>query len=145
MAHPIMFDSDDVLLGRVRAIALTFPEAAERVSHGSPNWHHRKTFVSWRAHIKGAHDSTRLNRAICFLPDEQERGALLEDERFHVPAYIGHSGWLALDLAHHLGEPGRTRLRADDADGVDWAEVTELIDASYRNTAPKKLIALLDG
>lgn len=145
MAHPTMFADDDALLARVRQIALTFPEAKERVSHGSPNWFHRKTFASWRAHIKGEHDSTRLNRALCFLPDEQERAALLEDDRFHVPAYIGHAGWLVLDLAHHLGEPGRTQLRADDPDGVDWDEVGELIDMSYRNTAPKKLVALLDA
>lgn len=140
-----MFADDDPLLGRVRQIALAFPEAQERVSHGSPNWFHRKTFASWRAHIKGEHDSTRLNRALCFLPDEQERVALLEDDRFHVPAYIGPSGWLALDLAHHLGEPGRTHLHPDDPDGVDWVEVRELVDMSYRNTAPKKLVALLDS
>lgn len=141
-----MFTDDDLLLERVREIALIFPEAQERVSHGSPNWFHRKTFASWRAHIKGEHDSTRLNRALCFLPDEQERIALLDDERFHMPAYIGHSGWLALDLAHHLGEAGRTQIQPDDPDGVDWDEVRELIDMSYRNTgAPKKLITQLDS
>ena len=28
---------------------------------------------------------------------------------------------------------------------IDWEEVTELIDASFRLIAPKKLIKLLDG
>jgi hypothetical protein len=28
---------------------------------------------------------------------------------------------------------------------IDWDEVGELIDASFRMTAPKKLVKLLDG
>jgi hypothetical protein len=43
---------------------------------------------------------------------------------------LGPSGWLGFDLA-------ATKK-------VDWNEVAELIDASYRLVAPKKLIARLD-
>ena len=51
-----------------------------------------------------------------------------EDPRVWVPAYLGAYGWLGLDL-----------------DGVDdWDEVAELLDASYRQTAPKRSIARLD-
>lgn len=140
-----MFDGDDPLLARVREIAMALPGAQEKVSHGCPNWFTTKVFASWRAHVKGDHSSNRLNRALCFLPDEDEREALLQDERFHVPAYIGHRGWLALDLAHHLGERGRTELAATDVDGVDWGEVAELVESSYRNTAGKRLVAQLDA
>jgi hypothetical protein len=62
-------------------------------------------------------------------PDEEERRALLEDERFFEPAYVGASGWVGLNL--RVGTP-------------DWAEIRELVDASYRNTAPKRLISVLD-
>jgi hypothetical protein len=43
---------------------------------------------------------------------------------------MGPSGWLGLDLT--------TKKK------VDWAEVRELIDASFRMIAPKKRIKLLD-
>ena len=33
MTHPIMFDEDDPLLGRVRALAFDFPGAREKVRH----------------------------------------------------------------------------------------------------------------
>jgi predicted DNA-binding protein (MmcQ/YjbR family) len=42
---------------------------------------------------------------------------------------MGPYGWLGLDLT---------------ADEVDWNEVRELVDASYRLVAPKKLIKELD-
>lgn len=62
-------------------------------------------------------------------PDEHE--ALLDDPRVFVPAYLGGSGWLGLDLP--------------DAEAGGWDEVSELIDASYRVTAAKKLVAELDA
>ena len=63
----------------------------------------------------------------------QERDGLLADGRFLVPAYLGTRGWLAYDLSGRLGGP------------VDWSEVHELIDSSYRATAGKRLIAQLDA
>jgi predicted DNA-binding protein (MmcQ/YjbR family) len=61
--------------------------------------------------------------------DDSERPALLQDDRFYYPAYMGPYGWLGLDFS-----------TAD----VDWDEVAELLDASYRLIATKRLIKLLD-
>ena len=61
--------------------------------------------------------------------DESERRALEQDPRFFVPMYLGPFGWLGLDF---------------DAGPVDWDEVTELLDASYRLTASRRLIKQLD-
>ena len=47
-------------------------------------------------------------------------------DRFYLPAYIGHRGWVALRL---------------DRGEVDWEEVTELVRESFRRTAPKRLAA----
>ena len=63
------------------------------------------------------------------LPDSAEREALLADPRFFRPGYLGAYGWIGLDL--QSAEP-------------DWDEITELVDASYRNTASRTLIAELD-
>jgi predicted DNA-binding protein (MmcQ/YjbR family) len=48
-------------------------------------------------------------------------------ERFFVPPYVGHHGWIGayLDVAQ------------------DWEELADLIEESYRMTAPKRLAAQL--
>ena len=62
--------------------------------------------------------------------DESDRTALQQDNRFFYPAYMGPYGWLGLDFT--------ARKK------VDWDEVRELIDASFRLIASKKLIKQLD-
>lgn len=52
MAHQRMFDPDDVLLTRVRRIALAMPGGQENVSHGRPAFFTRRIFVMYGASIK---------------------------------------------------------------------------------------------
>jgi predicted DNA-binding protein (MmcQ/YjbR family) len=54
----------------------------------------------------------------------------LDPERFYLPAYIGPRGWFGMRL-----DRGRVR----------WREVAEIVERSYRLTAPKTLVARLDG
>jgi len=56
--------------------------------------------------------------------------ARLEPERFYLPAYIGARGWFGMRL-----DRGRVR----------WREVEEIVEQSYRLTAPKTLLKRLDG
>ena len=51
-----------------------------------------------------------------------------EPERFFVPRYVGHRGWIGLRL---------------DVE-VDWSEVAAVLDDAYRVAAPKTLIRELD-
>jgi predicted DNA-binding protein (MmcQ/YjbR family) len=53
-----------------------------------------------------------------------------EPERFYLPAYIGPRGWFGLRL---------------DRGRVSWKEVAELLERSYRLTAPKTLVKKLDA
>lgn len=101
-----------------------------KVSHGRPAFFTKKIFAMYGAVLKGVHDSNRFDQALVFLPDPAESDALGDDDRFFVPAYWGPSGWLGIDLG---------------VDGVDWAEVVELVEDSYRATATKKLVARLDA
>lgn len=123
-----MFDDDDPLLARVRAIALALPGADEKVSHGRPTFFTKKVFCYYGGSVRVDGDWEPHDHAIIVLPDPDDRRALLDDERTFVPAYLGPSGWIGLDL--------------DDA--TDWDEVAELLDASYRLTAPKRLVTELD-
>lgn len=125
-----MYDEADPILARLRAIALDFPQAAEKVAHGRPTFFTVKVFAYYGGSIKGDHSSGTLDHALLFLPVEQDRRALLDDGRFLAPAYLGPFGWLALDLA---------------TGALDWDEVSELVDASYRRTAPARLVRQLDS
>lgn len=134
MAHPIMFDEGDPFLARLRTICLALPGADEKLSHGRPNFYTRKVFAVYGGSLKGDHYAAVARQALLFLPDASDREALLEDERFFVPAYYGTAGWLGLSF-HLIGAFER----------VDWDEVAELVDASYRLTAPKTLVRELDS
>ncbi len=132
MPHPIMFRDDDPYLIRLRAVALAFPDAAEKVAHGRPTFRCPKVFGMYGGGTKAA-DGTparRLEQSLLFKPDESERSALQQDRRFFLPAYVGAYGWLGIDLT---------------AAPVDWGEIAELLDASFRQLAPRRTVARLDA
>jgi len=116
----------DAALVEVRRICLDLPEATEKLSHSSPTFFVRKTFVMFH---DDHHGDGRL--AIwCAAPDGAQ--ALMvesEPERFFVPPYVGHRGWLGVRL---------------DVD-VDWDEVAAIVEDAYRTVAPRKLVAMLDA
>lgn len=124
MAHPRMFDPDDPLLHRVRELAARFPESVEVESWGRPTFRAGKKIFA----VFGA--SERHPQAVVFKPDDDERPALAQDSRFFTPPYFGPSGWLALDLA---------------AGPVDWVELDELLDSSFRHVALRRQLVALDS
>ncbi len=126
-----MYDDDDPVLARVREIALALPGAAEKVSHGRPAFFTTKVFAYYGGSLKVDGDWVQHPQSVMVRLDPEDHATLLGDPRSFVPAYLGPSGWLGLDLA--VG---------DDA---GWAEVAEWLDASYRLTAPKRLLAELDA
>jgi predicted DNA-binding protein (MmcQ/YjbR family) len=132
MPHPIMFRDDDFGLAEVREIALAFPEAFEKISWGRPVFCAPKIFVMYGGNTKGDNPGEYIQfpYSILVKVDDSDRRALEQDRRFFYPAYMGPSGWLGLDLTAKKK--------------VDWDEVHELIDASFRLVAPKKLIKQLD-
>jgi hypothetical protein len=114
-------------LKQVRKICMALPEVTERPSHGSPTWFIRgkKTFVMF---LNDHHGDGRL--AIWCAAPPGVQGELVEEEpeRFFVPPYVGHRGWLGVRL---------------DVD-VDWDEIAGLAEDAFRQVAPKTLAALLD-
>jgi len=137
-----MFRDDDFGLRQLRQIALEFPEAVEKISWGRPAFCAPKIFAMYGGNAKGSPgrsaparrktdgDMTPYSHSVLVKVDESDRKALEHDKRFYFPVYMGPSGWLGLDLT---------------AAQVDWDEVRELVDASYRLVAPKRLVRLLDA
>lgn len=130
MPHPVMFDEDDPLLLRVRELCLGMPEAEERVSHGRPTFRVAKQFAVYGGGQKSPDGHRRHDHALLFVADPAEVEALDQDGRFFVPAYYGPSGWRATDL---------------DRDDVDWTEVAELVETSYRLVANRRQLAALEA
>lgn len=130
MSHPIMFDDADPVLARVRAIALALPGAREKVSHGRPVFFTTKTFCWYGGSVRrGAGDWEQHDQSVLVQADLVGREALRGRPESFVPGYLGPSGWTGLDLD----------------DDTDWEEIAELIEDSYRATAPKRLVASLDA
>lgn len=125
-----MFGDDDPGLAEVRRIALGFPEAVEKVSHGRPGFFAGKMFAMYGGSTKESGAMTGVPHCVIVKVEDSDRAALRDDPRFFLPAYLGASGWLGLDFTRAV---------------VDWTEVRELIDASYRLVAPRRLVRALDA
>jgi hypothetical protein len=114
-------------LERVRELCLALPEVSERPSHGAPTWFVRgkKTFVTYADH----HHDDRLGFWCAAPSGAQEALVRAAPERYFVPPYVGHRGWLGV----RLDVP------------VDWDEIAEVVEDAYRVVAPKRLVAELDA
>lgn len=105
----------------VREICLSFPEAAERMSHGSPDFHVRgKTFASF---VVNHHGDGRVALWLPAPPGTQLHYVEAEPDHFFVPPYVGPRGWLGV----HLNK------------GLDWKRVAHHVREAYLAVAPKKL------
>ena len=124
MAHPRMYRDDDPFLADVRRVCLALPETAEVEAWGRPTFRAGKRMF---AVFEGNDDHPY---ALVVKPDPAERPALLGDSRFYVPPYHGPYGWVALDLT---------------SAAVDWAEVAELAETSYRQVALKRMLTALEA
>ena len=122
MAHPRTYSDADPHLGDVRRICLALPEVTEVEAWGRPTFRAGTKMFAMFVHQDGH------GFAVAFRPEPDERPALVGDPRFYVPPYLGASGWLALDL---------------DVAPVDWAEAAELLEASYRQVALKRMLKKL--
>ena len=120
-----MYSGEDTYLAELRRVCLAFPEAIEAEAWGRPTFRAGPTrmFAVFGTHAREA-------ACVIFKPDAADRRGLISDSRFFVPPYFGPSGWLALDLT---------------AEGTDWAEVAELMDASYRQVALNRMLKVLDA
>lgn len=133
MPHPITFADDDPGLKELRGLVAALPGTAEAIAWGRPTFRaglaNKKIFAWYGAGVKTEDGRRSHPYSLIVLPDPMDRQALLEDERFFSPAYLGPRGWLGLDFT---------------SAPVDWTEAAELLEDSYRQVVPKKLIAELE-
>lgn len=128
MTHPLMFSDDDPILARLRAIALALPGAAEKIVHGHATFYTTKVFAYFGGSVKVDGVYVQHDPSVVLQADLAGRQALRERPDAYLPAYLASAGWTGVDIS----------------DATDWDELADLIEDSFRVTAPKKLVAGLD-
>jgi hypothetical protein len=111
------------VLAKLREICLALPETSERLSHGAPTFFVREK-RSFLMVLTNHHGDGRF--AIwCAAPDGMQKMLVEADpERFFVPPYVGHRGWLGVRLDR----------------GLHWDELTGIAEDAYADVAPAKLV-----
>ena len=120
---PIHSKERSRILARVRQLCLALPETNERQSHGAPTFFVRdkRPFVM----VLTDHHGDGRFAIWCAAPAGLQAMLVGADpEKFFVPPYVGHRGWLGvrLDL------------------GVDWNELAGIAEDAYAEVAPPKLV-----
>lgn len=114
--------SEDRRLVRLTKIGLALPEAMRELKGPHARFHVREKTFAW--YLDDHHGDGIVSVACKMAPGENREVAELDPERFYLPAYMGHRGWVAFRL---------------DVGPIDWKEVEELLTESYRLVAPRKL------
>jgi hypothetical protein len=111
------------ILERLRTICLALPETSERLSHGAPTFFVREKRPFLMV-LTDHHGDGRF--AIWCAAPAGVQGLLVENdpEKFFVPPYVGHRGWLGVRL---------------DAT-IDWDELTGIAEDAFAEIAPAKLV-----
>jgi len=122
VSYPSAADRKTVLT-RLRTLCLALPETSERLSHGAPSFFVRdkKCFLML---LDNHHGDGRF--AIwCAAPQgDQQLLVDADPQRFFVPPYVGHRGWLGVLLN----------------DGVDWDELAGIVEDAFCTVAPQRLV-----
>jgi hypothetical protein len=117
---PLQVPATRQLVARVRSLCAALPESREAVQFGCPVWQTGKKTFAWIRLEFG-----RVN--LCTWVGVERQGLMLTDSRFALPSYLGPNGWIALDLAA----------------SSDLQELTELLTASFRHFALKRVLRLM--
>lgn len=115
---------------QVDALTRTLPEVGRKTSHGSPGWsvggEKGKLFAIIADHHHGEDAVGLLVKASG--PDEMTGLIEAQPDVYYWPKYYGASGWLGIKLN-----------RRD----VDWTQVREWLERSWRACAPPRLTKLM--
>jgi len=107
-------------LGVMRKVCLALPETSEDTQFGMPVWRAgRRVFAQCYSYDGPVHAA--------FWVGVQNQALMSSDPRFSIPAFMGHNGWIALDVSKAI------RVR----------EIELLALDSYRHFALKRMLEAL--
>jgi hypothetical protein len=111
------------ILDRLRKLCLVLPETSERLSHGAPTFFVREK-RSFLMVLTNHHGDGRFAIWCAAPAGLQQMLVEADSERFFVPPYVGHRGWLGMRLDRAL----------------DWNELAGIVEDAYAEVAPPKLV-----
>ena len=109
---------------QLRRLCLALPEVVEQPfgGHAAPCWR-----VGGKLFVTTATDGSWMT---CKgRPGQQEALVGSDPDRYFVPRYTGKNGWIGVRFAAL----------------PTWDELAELVEDSWRMTAPKRLVAAFDA
>lgn len=110
-------------LERLTSVCLALSEAnCEHESRHATFRVRKKTFAYF---LDDHHGDGIVGVCVKVAAGENDALVAANPKRFYSPAYIGARGWVGVRL---------------DVGRVDWRDVAERVDASYRRAAPKRLL-----
>jgi predicted DNA-binding protein (MmcQ/YjbR family) len=109
------------VLKKLRVLCLALPETSEGSAFGVPVWKAGQKTFTWTGY-----DRDRLT--VSFWVGVEHQSLMTADSRYTIPAYMGHNGWISIDVTKT----------------VNWKEIEELMLHSYRHFALKRMLAALD-
>ena len=131
---PLKSRRAQAVLKRLRQMYMAWPEVSEDVQFGSPVWRAGKKTFAWvhadrnQGSSPSGKPRARPRLQLYFWVGVAAQGLMTVDGRFEIPAYMGHQGWIALDVTDHC----------------DWNEVRGLAISSYRHFALQRMLKALD-
>jgi hypothetical protein len=126
VSYPTVAERQAVL-ERLRTVCLALPETTERLSHGAPSFFVRdkKCFLM----LLDDHHGDGRFAIWCAAPaGDQQLLVDADGERFFVPPYVGHRGWLGVRLDVYLHR------------GLDWDELEGIVEDAFCVVAPTRLL-----
>jgi hypothetical protein len=120
--------AEDPRLARLSGICLELPDASRTLSGRHAGFKVRGRTFAWYLDDHRGDGMVALNCKV--EPGRNEALAAADPERYHLPAFLAHRGWIGYRL---------------DVGEIDWDEVTGLVVESYMLVAPKTLAARVAG
>jgi predicted DNA-binding protein (MmcQ/YjbR family) len=121
---PLQSTRAQAVLKELRAICLSLPQTSEAAQFGHPVWRVGKKVF---AHAYCYRGDRKLQLAFWVGVDQQ--ALLIRDKQFSIPAYMGHNGWIAVDVTKN----------------ANWQEIRSLALFSYRHFALGRILKELDA
>lgn len=114
---PMQSKRAQTVLQQLRRICLALPETSEARQFGFPVWRAgKKVFAQAYSYKEGL--------TLAFWTGVDQQAMLIADQRYSIPAYMGHNGWTALNVAKTC----------------NWDEVRSLALVSYRHFALQRML-----
>ncbi len=119
--NPLKSNKNQGILNKLRSLCFNLPEVIEDKQFGHPAFKAGKKSFCTLSHREG---KTRLQ---IWVGADRQAALTSFDKRFEIPAYVGHNGWINLDLTIKQ----------------NWTEIEELLLISYEHFALKRMLKAL--